>query len=334
MSQRTTKFVSAIFAGLLAATAFATVSQGAPAETESCLSKPNGAPSAGGHWYYRTDRATKRRCWYIGDAKEGGKEKVARAAPEKSAPASNPASPPDSASTQPSIANARAELPWPQARVEPDTSVFTGQRAAAAVAGAAAVTGAINPENDQRANAGDAGAQPSVIASRWPELAGVNTPASPGPSADNSAASAPENSGTAPAVTAPAPSEAAPPAAVATVPFAAADASSTEKPSGSVQMLLMTILGALALAGLLASAIFRLSARRTGRSNIRVDRRVNWDSVRSDHPPLPDDARAARSMREHGLLPRGSLPRELRAADDPDQRIAQMLSRLPRRAAS
>ena len=35
----------------------------------------------------------------------------------------------------------------------------------------------------------------SVVASRWPELAGINTPASPGPSTDNSAASAPENSG-------------------------------------------------------------------------------------------------------------------------------------------
>ena len=328
------KFVSAIFAGLLAATAFATASHGAPAETENCLSKPNGAPSAGGHWYYRTDRATKRRCWYIGDAKEGAKEKVARAAPERPAPAANSAPPPDSTNTQSSIANARAELPWPQARVEPDTSVFTGQRAAAAVTGAATVTGAINPENDQRANAGDASAQPSVIASRWPELADINTPASPGPSADNSAASAPENSGTAPAVTAPAPSEAAPPAAVATVPLAAADASSTEKPSGSVQMLLMTILGALALAGLLASAIFRLSGRRTRRRNVRVDRRVNWDSVRTDRPSLLDEARSTRSRREHGLLPKGSLPRELRAADDPDERIAQLLSRPPHRAAT
>jgi hypothetical protein len=335
MSQRTAKFVSAIFASLFLGAPLVTPSLGAPAEAEQCLSGPKGAPPAGGHWYYRTDRATKRRCWFIGDAKE----KVARAAPETSPPAANSASPPDSANTQPSIANARAELPLPQARVEPDTSVFTGQRAAAAI------TGSIKREDDQRANAGDAGVQPSVVASRWPELAGINTPASPGRSAGNSAASAPENSGATPTLSeaapaasnaAPAPlnaasaaSEAAPPPVAAALPLAAADASSTEKPSSSVQMLLIAILGALALAGLLASVIFRLAApRRTGR---RLERRVNWDSVRTDRPSLSDGAQAARSMRDPGLLPRGSLPREQRAADE---RIARMLSRLPRSTAT
>jgi len=329
MSSRTAKFVAAIFAGLLACAPLVTASHAAPVEAEKCLSGPKGAPPAGGHWYYRVDRATKRACWYLGDAKE----KLARAAPETSPPAANSASPPDSANTQSSIANARAELPLPQARVEPDTSVFNGQRAPA-------ITGAINPENDQRASAGDTGARGSVVASRWPELAGISTPASPGPSTDNSA---PANSRAAPTLSeaaptpseaAPTPSEAAPPAAVAALPLAAADASSTEKPAGSVQMLLIAILGALALAGLLASAIFRLSGRRTGRRNVRVDRRVNWDSVRTDRPSLSNEARANRSIREHGLLPKGSLPRELRAADDPDERIAQMLSRLPRSSAS
>jgi len=324
MSSRTAKFVSAIFAGLIAGAPLVTASHGAPAEAAKCLSGPKGAPPAGGHWYYRVDRATKRACWYIGDAKE----KLVRAAPETSPPVTNSASPPDSGSPPSSIANARAELPLPQSRIEPDTSVFTGKRAAAAV------TGAFNPEHDQRANARDTGAQGSVVASRWPELAGVNTPASPEPSTDNSAASAPENSGAAPTAssTAPAPSKAAPPAAVAALPLAAADASSTEKPAGSVQMLLIAILGALALAGLLASAIFRLSRPR--RTASRVERRVNWGSVRSDRPSLSDEARAASSMRELRLLPEGSLPRKLRAADDPDERIAQMLSRLPRSRAN
>lgn len=315
MSKRAVQFVSAIFAGLLLGAPFVTASHGAPTEAEKCLSGPKGAAPAGGHWYYRTDRATKRRCWFIGDAKE----KLSRAAPKTSPTAANSASPPDGADTQSSIANARAELPLPQARVEPDTGAFTGQRTAATAADA------INPENDQRANAGDAGAQTSVVASRWPELAGIKTPASPGPSADNFAAGAPENSE-------PTAAKATPPPAVAALRLAAADASSTERPSGSVQMLLITILGALALAGLLASAIFRLSGPRwTGRRASRVERRVNWDSVRSDPPSLSDEARGARSMRELGLLPQDSLPLKPRAADE---RIAQMLSRPPRRAAT
>ena len=314
MSSRTAKFVSAIFAGLLAGASFVAASHGAPAEAEKCLSGPKGAPPAGGHWYYRVDRATKRACWYVGDAKE----KIARAAPETSPPAADSASPPNSPNTQSSIANARAEWPLPQSRVGQDTSVFTAPRPLATVAGA------ISPDNDPRAAADDAGARRSVVASRWGELAGSSAQASSEPPTDNST---PANSGAAPL-----PSSGPPAASKTALPLAAADVSSTEKPTGSVQMLLIAILGALALAGLLASAIFRLSGPRRNRS--RGDRRVNWESVRTDRPSLSDEARASRSMRELDLLPQGSLPRELRAADDPDQRIAQLLSRPPRRAAT
>lgn len=318
MSQRAVHFVSVLFAGLLLGTPLVTASHGAPATAEKCLAKPKGTPPAGGHWYYHTERATKRRCWFIGDAKE---KRARRAAPETLPPAADSASLPESADTQPSIANARAELPLPRARVEPDTSVVAGQRVAAAV------TDAIDPENDPPANADGAGAERSVVASRWPELAGVaSTSASPEPSIVNSAATPPANSMAGP----PAPGLA-PPAAVAALPFAAADALPSEKPTGSVQMLLISILGALALAGVLASAIFRLSGRR--RNNTRGDRRVNWDSVRADRPSLSDEARADRSNREPGSAPRASLPRELRASDGADQRIAQLLSR-PRSAAT
>lgn len=310
MSKRTAKFVSAIFASLLAGAPLVTASHGAPAEADKCLSGPKGAPPAGGHWYYRIDRGTKRPCWYLGEAKE----KVSRATPENSQPAASSVAPPNSASTQRSIANARAELPFPQTRVEPETSAFSGKRAPAPAADAT------SPENDQRANAGDAGVQRSVIASRWFEPTGITSPASPQPSADNSASK--------PQLT----SEAAPPPAAAAITLAAADASSA-RPSGSIQQLLIAIVGALALAGLIASAIFRLSGgRRTGRREIRADRRVNWDSGRANRPSLSDDARGAVSIREIGLLPAGSLPRDPRAAADPNERVSQMLARLARSA--
>jgi hypothetical protein len=70
MSKRAAKFVSAIFASLLAGTPFATISHGAPEVADSCLAGPKGAPPQGGHWYYRIDRVTKRQCWYLGDEKE------------------------------------------------------------------------------------------------------------------------------------------------------------------------------------------------------------------------------------------------------------------------
>ena len=115
----------------------------------------------------------------------------------------------------------------------------------------------------------------SVVASRWGELAGSSTQASPGPPTDNSA---PANSGTAPTTSRAAP---APAKAVATLPLAAADASSTEKPAGSVQMLLIAILGALALAGLLASAIFRFSRPRAEQHSRRPARELGCGPHRS-----------------------------------------------------
>ena len=312
MSKRAAKFVSAIFASLLAGSALVTASHGAPAEADKCLSGPKGAPPAGGHWYYRIDRDTKRPCWYLGDAKE----KVARATPEVSQPAASSVSAPNSASTQRSIANARAELPFPQTRVEPQSGALSGKRAPATAADAT------SPENDQRANAGDASAQRSVIASRWFEPTGITWSAPPQPSADGSA-SKPQPT-----------SEAAPPPAAAAITLAAADASSA-RPSGSMQQVLIAIMGALALAGLIASAIFRLSGgRRTGRREVRVERRVNWHSGRTSRPSLSDDARGAVSMREIGLLPEGSLPRDSRAVVDPNERVSQMLARLARSAAS
>ena len=310
MPKPTAKLVSAaIFASLLAGTPLVTASHAAPAEADKCLSGPKGAPPAGGHWYYRVDRATKRACWYVGDAKE----KLARAVPETSPPATDSVAPPNSAHTQQSIANARAEFPAPAMRPEPDT--FAGQRAAPAT-----IAGALNPENDRRANAGVTGADRSVVASRWFEPASMDSSAPPQASANNSA----NQSQVA--------SELAPPKA----PFrlAAADASSV-KPAGSVQQLLIAIVGALALAGLLASAIFRLSgARRTGRRATGVDGRVNWDLAGTSRRTPPDETQGAASLRAVDLLPEAGFSRNPRAAEDPNERIAQMLTRLARSAAT
>ena len=44
------------------------------AETDECISKPNAPAPQGGHWYYRTDRTSKRQCWYLGE--EGAKARA------------------------------------------------------------------------------------------------------------------------------------------------------------------------------------------------------------------------------------------------------------------
>ena len=306
MSNRTAKFVSAIFASLIAGTPLATVSHGAVAAAADCLSAPRGQTPSGGHWYYRIDHATKRHCWYLGEEKE----KLSRVAPKNSAPLAEPVSPQQETATQQSIAEAHAELPLPQTRLEQETSVSPGQPDPATAVNAARV------ENNQRANTEDVNTRLSVIASRWPEQSGVNASTGPEPTAGNSDATEQSNS------------EAVPSPAVAEVTLAAADASSEKKP-GSIQMLLIIIAGALTFAGLIGSAIFRFGRmRQAGRRQIRSDRRRIWDLADTDRPSPTAYPRADVSMR------RVDIPLKPREADDPNDRIAEMLARLSRSAAN
>jgi hypothetical protein len=68
MPNRTFFRVPAILVILLATLAFAANSGHAEPAGSDCLAKPNSRSSEGQHWYYRIDRSTKRRCWYLGAA--------------------------------------------------------------------------------------------------------------------------------------------------------------------------------------------------------------------------------------------------------------------------
>lgn len=47
-----------------------------PASAAECLTAPSASAPADGHWYYRTDRAQQRKCWFL----RTGSEQVARGA--------------------------------------------------------------------------------------------------------------------------------------------------------------------------------------------------------------------------------------------------------------
>ena len=307
MQNRTAKFASAIFASLVAGMPLATVSHSAVPAADDCLSAPKGQAPEGSHWYYHIDRASKRHCWYLGDQRE----KLSRAKPQNSAPIADPASPQKETATQRPVADAHAELPLPQTRVEQETSVSAWQRTPATTASAASV------ENGQAANAPDAKTQLSVIASRWPDPSGVSASASSAPTTGNSGDAVQSNAEQAARLN----TEQAPLPTVATT--AAADLL-PEKQSGSVQMLLLVMMGALVLAGVMGSAIFRFGSMR--RRQTRSDRRAIWDSVDTDRPSPPAYPKAEASRRKV------DIPRELRQADDSNDRIAEMLARLSKGA--
>ncbi|MEH2569291.1 hypothetical protein [Bradyrhizobium sp. AZCC 2289] len=309
MSNRTAKFVSAIFASVLAGANFAAVAENAAKPADSCLSAPKGALPAGSHWYYRVDRATKRHCWYLGEEKD----KTAAAAPQDAAAstaAAAPAPPTDlvppqaKAGVRKSVADAHAELPSPQERVDQDAGVNVqpGNSAAAAVPAI---------QNSQDAVAPDAGAPPSIVTSRWPDSSGVSSLNNP----QVAAADAPANAR-------PAPQPAASPIALA-----AAD-STLQRQSGSTQMLLMVMAGALALAGITASLVFRFARRRVVQPEVWSDRRAIWDSV--------DTGRSSPSLFPNETVPRwrDNVTRDPRAPDDPERRVQEMLARLAKSAAN
>lgn len=331
MSNRSAKFVSAIFASILAGANCAAVAQNSAAKddgaketsaktADTCLSAPKGPVPAGGHWYYRVDRATKRNCWYIGE----DKNKSTRAAPkdatsspetpDAAAPASpvaaNPASPQQNINMRKSIADARAELTAPQARVEdliePPT---TGAMPVAGIA------------NGQRAAAPDAPTSLSHVASRWPESSGV------------SPSSGPRLAAAEPSASPQAAQPAAPQPAVTPVALAAAD-SLQDRQSASMQMLLLTMAGALALAGITASLVFRFGRARMVQPEFRNDRRAIWDSVPAElrSPSMLPTEDTPIWRRDPPRNPPLGVARDPRAPDDPERRVTEMLARLARSA--
>ena len=288
MSNGTAKFVSALFASVLAGAPLGTLSQGAAHAAEECLSAPKGASPEGKHWFYRIDHATKRHCWYLGQRDKHSQTATRSSRSEKSGAAQT------ESSSRRSIADARAELP--ATRIEPANPSDAPMRAA--------------PPDQVVVAARGPDTQGSVVASRWPEFPAASAAISPPPGmtklASNSAAAVP---------------------AVAAVPVSAA-ASPRQTASGSIPMLLAVIAGALALAGIIASVVFKFGgARRVLKASVRTRRDSIWHST--------DDERAmqfAHGEEDTAFSPRTGFGGSHDQTDEWSDRLPEFLARVPRRA--
>ncbi len=359
MSKRTAKFVPALFATVLAAANLTTGTdlraQAAQAGDDTCLSSPKGATSNGGHWYYRIDRATKRQCWYLRD--EG--EKTTRAPLDS--PATPPAATADAAPQQPgtitnkAVADARAEWVAQQNRAERNSTARPDSQ----------TTGAVSaPAIQNNKPAPNVLAPAPISTARWSDTTGTGstTPADvQTAAADASAADQAQDS----TEQAQQPAAAPPVAAVAADPAPA-------KPTASLQMLLLVMAAALALAGITVSLIFRVGRLRARRA-MRRKRRAMWDSAqkktkrRAPQPSLQpqpmfhdEDARPRRTAAvQHTRVPkerprapqdqpyapqavRARAPQErvrapqerARGPQEREQQVSEMLARLARSAHS
>jgi hypothetical protein len=276
MSNVQAKFASALFLGVAAGAMWTMVPQRAVIAADNCLTVPTDQTPQGQHWYYHIERGTGRHCWYL----RGGAEKSIRADTPAAATSENPAPRRDEASPSRSIADAHAEIP-PRPRMAGDApaaapSVWQRPAAATPAASGGATSGPV-PYN----------APSSTLASRWPQTSG--TAAS---DADVSTANeaAPSQQ----------PVEAslmlADAQAADSAPGTAADASQKpvpiERNTGSLQKLLLVAAGALALAGLTGSTVYRL-ARRRRRRNDWLRERTAWTSAQNPNNPPWIDPRFA-----------------------------------------
>jgi hypothetical protein len=244
MSSVQAKFAWAIFAGVLASLPLWTVFDGAARAADDCLAEPNGQTPQGKHWYYRIERSTGRHCWYL----RGEDEAARAAAPEPTTSTKTPSRNADMLAPR-SIADARAE--WPA-------------RPAAAQNGAAVTAPRVAPPaGDLTGNAPPSASAPNTSTqtpstSPWPDP----STAAPklGPPPETTAAATDQQADT--------------PAAPASVPVPAPPAQTampTDRNMGSLQKLLLVAFGALALAGLTGSGVYRLAGARH-RARMRRDR--------------------------------------------------------------
>ena len=107
--------------------------------------------------------------------------------------------------------------------------------------------------------------------------------------------------------------------------------------TGSIQKLLMVAFGALALAGLTGSAVYRLGRRR--RRNDWLRERSNWQSVENPHnPPWVEPNRAKPGSQipdldELAAAPQDDFAPPMAESEDSDERvekIEEFLARLTR----
>ncbi|WP_439392617.1 hypothetical protein ACRQ5Q_24735 [Bradyrhizobium sp. PMVTL-01] len=250
MGNRTAKFVSALVGSIIAGAPLAAVSQNAPVTSSTagaasdCLASPKGSAPQGQHWHYRVERGTKRQCWYLraGGGKDSAKPVQIAQATSDTPVAESPAP------QQHPVQDARAEYPTPRSAPAVKTPTPVAQAATAT-----------QPQQSADQTAASDAQQPGSAAP-WPEVPAASTP----PAQEQ-----------APTAVAAAQPSAKPSKSSSSVALAAADGSA-DKPTGSLQMLLLVVGGALALAGILASVIYRFAGGRV-RAQASEHRRVNWE---------------------------------------------------------
>ncbi|HZR89410.1 MAG TPA: hypothetical protein VFB02_21605 [Bradyrhizobium sp.] len=334
MANRTAMIASSIVAGVLA---------GAPlvmprdvAYAAECRTEPGKDGTRSQHWHYRLEHGTNRHCWYL----RGADEKAVQTAPSDESQASDAATQTDENAPR-SVQDAHAEYPMRQ----------LGPNTLAAPAPLATGPVPAQPQGD---------AQNSAVAARWPSperviapAAALAVPAAPVmavPAGPAMAAAAPTttapltsstaadatDSGSAADAPTDAPSDTSAPADTSVpAPLPAVAPAVPAKPSVSLQMLFAVIGGALALAGLTASVVYRLGRRKERRLATSERRAVLWEGVEPSPrtpwvPPQIEDEPAPAPIPSRKAAPNPPVQQQGPVQQQRYEKIEEILAQLVR----
>jgi hypothetical protein len=287
MSKRSAKLAAAIAFGLASTFTLTAIPHTVHAADE-CLTEPKGATSPGRHWFYHVERGTGRKCWYQRGQDDGA---ASASSQDQSADASDDTSkdqdqaandqapmpivrPPARRSEAPatrSIDDARAE--WPGKTRRGDNSTAAPATTAAPVTTAAPATTSAAPVAAAPPTAASASVfpDPSTVLGAKPS---ADTPSSDQDTQPDTTASVAPEPEASPALV----SQAAP----------VVDRQSTDPHHrASIPMLLMVAFGALGLAGLTGSTVYRLASVSRRRQD-RWQRNVQLQPAPARRPrPVP-----------------------------------------------
>jgi hypothetical protein len=254
MSNIEARLASALLLSV-AASAGLIVGNSAARAADSCITEPKTETPQSKHWYFRIERGTGRHCWYL----RGEDEASARTPSAEPVAAAKPALATSGNAPARSLSDARAEFA-PKARADdsgnapPAPSVWPDPQAPIPAATAPATTGIGPGAGVPAAPAG------SPLTSRWPQASLTVADAQ----ADQAAAAPP---------VAAEPAQASPP---------------PTREVGSLQKLALVAFGALALAGISGSLVYRLAGARWRRR-----RETRWPERQPVSLSLADEARGA-----------------------------------------
>ena len=112
MSSRAARIASAVFAATLMGAPVTAILHVTADAADACRSEPGDQTPDGQHWYFRIEHPSNRQCWYLRDIGEPAQAGL----PQRSERAAQPKA--ETPAAQRSLADAHAELPWQQTRVE------------------------------------------------------------------------------------------------------------------------------------------------------------------------------------------------------------------------